>query len=69
MDHGCIFLTFISLILVFSIFCKLRCFHRKWPQLATILRSFDLSVDTKSKSLTFDLKQAIHGEKNLSCKK
>ena len=48
----------------YSIFCRLSCFYREWPQLATILRSFDLSVETKLKPLTFDLKQAIHGAKN-----
>ena len=51
-----------------SIFCRLSCFHHEWPQLATILTSFDLSFVTKSKSLIFELKQAIHGGKDLSCK-
>ena len=31
--------------------------------------SFDLSFGTKSKSLTFELKQAIHGRKTLTCTK
>ena len=44
-------------------------FHFEWPQLATILTSFDLSFVTKSKSLIFELKQAIHGGNDLNCKK
>ena len=52
----------------YSILCRLSPFHREWPQLATILTSFDFPIGTKSKSLTFDMKQAIHGEKDLTCK-
>ena len=49
-------------------FCRLSPFHREWPQLATILTSFDLSFWTNFKTLTFELKQAIHGENDLICK-
>ena len=52
----------------YSILCRLSPFHREWPQLATILTSSDFPPGKKSKSLTFDMKQAIHGEKNLTCK-
>ena len=52
----------------YSMFCKLITFHPEWPQLATIWMSFDLSFGTKSKSLTFELKQAIHGKNNLTWK-
>ena len=45
----------------YFILCKLGPFHREWPQLAAILMSFELSFGTKSKSLTFELKQVIHG--------
>ena len=53
----------------YSIFCRLICFHCEWPQLAAILTTLDLSFVTKSKSLMFELKQAIHGGKDLNCKK
>ena len=56
-------------IKIYSFFCRASPFHREWPQLATILTSFDLSFGTKSKSLIFELKQAIHGGKDLNCKK
>ena len=52
----------------YFIFCRLSPFHREWPQLATILTSFDLSFGTKFKSSTFESNQAIHGESNLTCK-
>ena len=68
--HGWIFLKkkfyFISF---YSSFCRASPFHREWPQLVTILTSFDLSFGTKSKSLIFVLKEAIHGRKDLNCKK
>ena len=59
-----------SIMSVFTlIFCSLSPFYREWPQSATILTSFDLSFVTKSKSLIFELKRAIHGGKDLTCKK
>ena len=52
--HGWIFLNFFFYYISFySIFCRLSCFHCEWPQLATILISFNLSFVTKSKSLIF----------------
>ena len=48
--YGWIFLN----ISVYSIFWRLSCFHCEWPQLATILMSFDLSLWTKSKSFTVE---------------
>ena len=53
----------------YSICCSLSPFHCEWPELSTILTSFDELFDKKFKSLTFELKQAIHGEKDLSCNK
>ena len=52
----------------YFIICRLSPFHCEWPQLATILTSFDFPLGTKSISLTFDMKQAIHVEKDLTCK-
>ena len=63
-------LEFFSIMSVFTlIFCSLSPFYREWPQSATILTSFDLSFVTKSKSLIFEVKQAIHGGKDLIYKK
>ena len=56
-------------IRIYSIFCRLKPFHCEWPQLVTILTCFDLCFVAKSKSLTFELKQAIHSDKDLTCKK
>jgi hypothetical protein len=53
----------------YSIFCSLSPFHREWPHLATILTSLDLSFEAKLKSSTFELKQAFHSEKDLTCNK
>ena len=44
---------------------QLKSFHCEWPQLSTILTRFDELFGKKFKSLTFLLKQAIHGEKDL----
>ena len=67
--HGWILLKktlyFISL---YSILCSWSPFHREWPQMATILTSFDFPLGTMSNSLIFDMNQAIHGEKDLTCK-
>ena len=50
----------------YSISCSLSLFYREWPQLSIILISFDVLFVKKFKSLTFYLKQAIHGENNLT---
>ena len=60
---------FFYYISFYSIFCSLSPLHREWPQLATILTSFNFFFVTKSKSLVFELKQAIHSGKDLTCKK
>ena len=52
----------------YSIFFRSSYFYCEWPQLATILTSLDLSFVTKSESLIFELKQAIHSGKDLNCK-
>ena len=68
--HGWILLKKIFYyIRIYSIFCSASPFHCEWPQLVTILTFFDLCFVAKSKSLTFELKQAIHSEKDLTCKK
>ena len=64
--HAWILLKKIIFVSFYSIFFRLSCFHCEWPQLATILTSFDLSFGTKSKSLIFELKQAIHGGNDLN---
>ena len=40
-------------IRIYSIFCRASPFHREWPQLATILTSFDLPFEKKFKSLKY----------------
>ena len=55
-------------IRIYSIFSRASPFHREWPQLVSILTSFDLPFEKTFKSLKYELKQAIHGEKDLPCK-
>ena len=40
-------------IRICSIFCRASPFHREWPQLVTILTSFDLHLKKKFKSLKY----------------
>ena len=40
-------------IRIYSIFCRASPFHREWPQLVTILTSFDLPFEKKFQSLKY----------------
>ena len=40
-------------ITIYSIFCRASPFYREWPQLVTILTSFDLPFEKKFKSLKY----------------
>ena len=55
--HDLILLKFFFYYISFySIFSRLSLFHREWPQLATILTSFNLYLETVSKLLNIGIK-------------
>ena len=55
--HDLILLNFFFYYITFySIFSRLSLFHREWPQLATILTSFNLYLETVSKLLNIGIK-------------